>query len=156
MATLSSLYIYILDSNIYNADPENITLSSEGVYYCKIKIKRNFRYKARLLTPVEPLFGQKGLVVKDGLGFKDFPLVGLVATRAEVGYIDDYYTAHSKAGSDDDYICVKYASNDYFPFSDNTGTSKEIAPGRFDMFDFMESKEDPLVYGFRGNFQVVW
>jgi hypothetical protein len=156
MATLASGYITILDSSIYAADPENITLANEGTDYCQIKIPEGYAHKPRGNPEIDPLFGGKGFLIKNGLRIEEIYFTGKVETRAEWDLINQYFTLHLESGSDQDYICIKFGSNDYHPFRDDTSTQKEIAPGILKDCTLTWSNDELLIYSFVGRFIIVW
>jgi len=156
MAAPTAGYITILDSSIYNADADSITLANEGTDYCELGIPESWQHNLRTTPRVRPLFGGKGYIIKDGKCTEQVKIKGIVVSTTNLNYIMNYYKKHAVSGSDDDYICIKYASGDYHDFHDEDDSACEVAPGVFTDLMINWTNETNKTHSIDIVFNIVW
>jgi hypothetical protein len=55
-----------------------------------------------------------------------------------------------------EYLYVRYAANDYYPFSSPSGNLRDYARGAFEGYNLIESDDKEFLYKAELFFMVVW
>ncbi len=138
------------DSQLYDA-------GEGGDDWCRIEMLS--RIIDHISTKVQKNYyaDHTGFKMKKGTNKQKITFMGLVRSRTEYGYLASYiYRNHEISHmTDDDYLYIKYAVNDWHPFPSASGSIKNFTTGVFSDVQLIWQDTENDVYKVQIIFDVV-
>jgi hypothetical protein len=161
MAAPTAGYITIMDPSLAgltdeDSDPDGITLANPGVDYCELGIPEGWQHKLKGNPKIRSLFGGKSYFIKNGKIQEDVRCTGIVVSTTNLNYIMNYFKKHILSGSNNDFICIKYTTNDYHDFHDENDVERNLAPGVFTDLQINWSNDENRTHSINIIFKIAW
>ena len=160
MTPLTAGYIYLLNfDSVVSQDADEFELNgkSAGGDYCYITNPLSKRESLDIAGEKTIFQGGEGYFLRYDKITEIIRCRGYVKNRTELKYIKEWLAKRQDETTDSDYLCIKYAASDYYPFYDENGGFWEYAKGWCKQYpSIIWNDQENQVYQVEIVFHVVW
>ena len=129
MVGLGNGKIYIIDSTIYNVDPDSVAISEEGTKYIEFDITNQFTRKTNCGIDVDYFPGASGWAIGLEERYDVVTIEILEPTRATMKLLQKFITLHSKTSDNQTYLIIRHGASNYETFYDDNRVEREYLMG---------------------------
>ncbi len=151
------LFDYSSDSGT-DADTYELDGYTAGEDYCYMYLDRIINDPHDQKGDISYYWGGEGYFLREEEIHEPFVVAGYVISRTELKNFKEWYRRSFDNSSDPDYLCIKYGTNDYYPFYDEDKAPWEYARGWCKRLPSIKqnSSDESTFYRITVEFHVVW
>lgn len=157
------IWLFDYDSGVAGSgDDFDTNTKSPGADYCYLKMVR--QQEALTQDGLKQMYWgdsgetSPGYFIRYNKKEQILAIMGFVEGRTELGYVKEWFNKTMDNDESSDYICIKYADGDYYPFYDDNRDPYEYAKGWCRRLPniLWTGDEENLIYYIQIEFHVVF